>query len=788
MLSTHPRMLSALATGVLTLPALIGATVPLNDEPETLEPEVTEETFDQPVQTPSGDEGGDATEPTPEQPTPTPETESEPEHETEPDLETEDDSEAERDSDPKAEHESEPDAESESDSDSESPGENDTTLEISGVVVQVAGEPSLSQGGADEVPEVAETMIATDDGPVIAVDTVGAANVVQPGDRIEEVVEVSEDTAEAAAEAAEDPLPTEQAGQTDEAQQLERVAAAAEELGESIELSEPAVASASAASSTVSKAHSVDLVYFHGGSSPSSSKRAQLERLIRDSSTYWNRQTEGYVPSAILSQRLISSGAFANSWSTRCDSGKLWQVWSRAAQITGRTASQYLSPGSGNPRHLVVMVDDRCGQYGNTPGWGTIGSLHSGGMTWINVGTRGSSPMTRMTGTVAHELGHNLGLGHSNARHCIGSRSDSKVVSGRPTHPCRDVVYGDPLSVMGQGNWLGGTRPPVVPISSRYEMGVLDSGDVRTVTRAGGTSQEHYISNAAYSSGRRGLRIVDPRVGTFFVETRAAAGLDDAIGIPHGAVWKSSRSNHFYQSPGVRVTRAHLAGGTVSTVLSVKDRVSGHSGRFQTLRKGARMELYPGNVRITVKSVNANGARVRVEFRTFNDAPFGHPFESSMAWMKESGIFTGTRFTPEDAVTRQIAAVYLYRAQGRPAYTPPSRSYFRDVPTSHPYYKEIMWLRDEGIFRGSDPNGWRPLFKPTSPLTRAAMAAFMMRASHEAYTAPSTPYFRDVGRTYFVYKEIWWMRSRGLFKGPNYWPNQHIDKQVFAVFLHRWKT
>lgn len=59
---------------------------------------------------------------------------------------------------------------------------------------------------------------------------------------------------------------------------------------------------------------------------------------------------------------------------------------------------------------------------------------------------------------------------------------------------------------------------------------------------------------------------------------------------------------------------------------------------------------------------------------------------------------------------------------------------------------------------------------------------------HEAYTAPSTPYFRDVGRTYFVYKEIWWMRSRGLFKGPNYWPNQHIDKQVFAVFLHRWKT
>ncbi len=58
---------------------------------------------------------------------------------------------------------------------------------------------------------------------------------------------------------------------------------------------------------------------------------------------------------------------------------------------------------------------------------------------------------------------------------------------------------------------------------------------------------------------------------------------------------------------------------------------------------------------------------------------------------------------------------------------------FSDVPSGHPFQDEIGWMADSGISEGF-PDG---TFRPTSPVTRQAMAAFLQRlAGHDPEVAP----------------------------------------------------
>jgi hypothetical protein len=68
-------------------------------------------------------------------------------------------------------------------------------------------------------------------------------------------------------------------------------------------------------------------------------------------------------------------------------------------------------------------------------------------------------------------------------------------------------------------------------------------------------------------------------------------------------------------------------------------------------------------------------------------------------------------------------AAFLYRFEGEPAFTPPIFPSFPDVPTSHPFYKEIEWLVAAGITTGF-PDG---NFRPGAEVSRQAMAAFLHR-------------------------------------------------------------
>ena len=112
------------------------------------------------------------------------------------------------------------------------------------------------------------------------------------------------------------------------------------------------------------------------------------------------------------------------------------------------------------------------------------------------------------------------------------------------------------------------------------------------------------------------------------------------------------------------------------------------------------------------------------------DVPTSHPFYKTITWMAAKGITTPSvvdgqkYFFPGNAVTRGQMAVFLYKAAGNPAYTPPASSAFIDVATDNTFYKHISWLYSKGVTKGSQTSAGLK-YQPTTGISRGQMAVFL---------------------------------------------------------------
>jgi endonuclease G len=115
----------------------------------------------------------------------------------------------------------------------------------------------------------------------------------------------------------------------------------------------------------------------------------------------------------------------------------------------------------------------------------------------------------------------------------------------------------------------------------------------------------------------------------------------------------------------------------------------------------------------------------------FTDVPPNHPFYAFIDRMAELQITLGCgggNYCPSNEVLREQMAAFMIRALHEPGYLPPTpgSQRFNDVPPNHPFYAHIEEMATRGITLGCSSNP--PLYCPSNTVTRAQMAAFLVRA------------------------------------------------------------
>lgn len=174
---------------------------------------------------------------------------------------------------------------------------------------------------------------------------------------------------------------------------------------------------------------------------------------------------------------------------------------------------------------------------------------------------------------------------------------------------------------------------------------------------------------------------------------------------------------------------------------------------------------------------------------TYSDVKPGTLFYTEMTWAINKALLPGYpdgTFRPDAIIDRQTFARIIYIYRGKPTYTPPIKSPFTDVPTTHPYYKEITWLITQGVTTGY----WDKTFRPTHAVERNTFAVFLYRMAGEPYYIPPvTSYFVDTPPTTEFYKEICWLHDMKITTGWNdgtYKPLEPIERYAVCAFLYRY--
>jgi hypothetical protein len=185
---------------------------------------------------------------------------------------------------------------------------------------------------------------------------------------------------------------------------------------------------------------------------------------------------------------------------------------------------------------------------------------------------------------------------------------------------------------------------------------------------------------------------------------------------------------------------------------------------------------------------------------TFADVPIDHSLWQYIEAFYASGITTGCGvspliYCPEQNVTRAAMAVFLLRAKYGGSYAPPPATHtFADLPVTGKEWQEA-WVDQfylEGITSGC---GVSPLiYCPENPVTRAAMAVFILRALEGAsYTPPTAShFFADLPVAGKEWMEPWVdeFYRRGITTGCGtgpliFCPETAVKRQAMAAFIVR---
>ena len=313
---------------------------------------------------------------------------------------------------------------------------------------------------------------------------------------------------------------------------------------------------------------------------------ASTGALVAQASDYWSSQTGDRVRFSV--SRTLAPYVSAYSCS---DPGSAYRMWNEALdrfdKATGQTDTAY-----GIDRHLLVVLPDGAAVEDECPyGYGTVGSLHTdGGAVMVSDSNQS---------LYAHELGHNLGLQHSNALHCSSADAKPTAVSGgTATWPstCLAEPYGDLLDVMGySGERYGEGNLNAVHVDRTG----LTPTAVKAVT-TNGTRTVRIAPLSAPVAQLRTLLVTDGSGGRYYAEYRTDSGRDGV-----------ARRNEQDPGLGLRVLREDPAQRNGSYVLdgTPTGRTYDYANALPT---GATFTSANGAVVLKLSAADATGATLQV--------------------------------------------------------------------------------------------------------------------------------------------------------------------------------
>jgi hypothetical protein len=255
-----------------------------------------------------------------------------------------------------------------------------------------------------------------------------------------------------------------------------------------------------------------------------------------------------------------------------CNVNQIANLARTAARSAGTEATSY---------GRVIYIFPRASACGTWYGLATVG----GSQAWIN----GSMVFH----TLAHELGHNLGLYHANAWNC------GSVTLGSS---CSSVEYGDPSSVMGNkvpGHYHAFEKERLgwMNVSGSPEIQLVEETGVYKIAPYGANGNlpgALKILKSSYSTGEKTY---------YYIEARQASGFD--------AVFSNlTTSNNLTQ--GVLV---HI-GSTTNPQYSYLLNMHPADAKFYkaALLPGENYSDAATGVSILLKSIGSGGAEVSVAF------------------------------------------------------------------------------------------------------------------------------------------------------------------------------
>jgi photosystem II stability/assembly factor-like uncharacterized protein len=146
-------------------------------------------------------------------------------------------------------------------------------------------------------------------------------------------------------------------------------------------------------------------------------------------------------------------------------------------------------------------------------------------------------------------------------------------------------------------------------------------------------------------------------------------------------------------------------------------------------------------------------------------------------------------YCPNQPVTREQMAVFIIRARGEFNPPEPAMQRFDDVPATNPFYRFIDRMAVLQITVGCSATP--PLYCPSNPILREQMAAFIIRALGEFNPPePAMQRFDDVPTTSPFYRFIDRMAVLQITVGcsvtpPLYCPSNSVTRAQMAAFLVR---